>query len=156
MYRKALVLRLDTARKLAVFALASPLMCVLAFSGCASYSRQSYTDTVSTLRTMCQSHDVNTQGSMEMERPVFGLSEEGGTDQDRWMVEFSEGHPEQKADLAFPKRTQISVVRLASGQVDYSVRCYDAGLKIDARNKDREDYWDARIESALVGDASSR
>ena len=76
MRRSAIVSQLEAARKPASLALAALLMCVLVFFGCAAHSRLTYDDTVSTLRTMCRRHDVGTQGSMEMERPVFGLSEE--------------------------------------------------------------------------------
>jgi len=153
---KAIVLRLHTAQKPAVLVLAYLAMCVLAFSGCATHSRRTYGDTVSTIRSMCRTHDVTTRDATEIDRPVFGFTEEGGADQDRWEVEFSEGHPKSKADLAFPKTTRISVIRQAGGQADYSVRCYDGGLKIDTRNMDREAYWRARVECFLVSNAPSR
>jgi hypothetical protein len=117
--------------------------------GCAARSSFTYDGTVSRIRGLCHSHDAAAQDGSGVDRPVFQITEEGGPDGNNWVISFVEGDPARKPDLAFPRRTEISITREAGDRADYTVRCYDAGPKTQSRNRQREDYWRARVEEHL-------
>jgi hypothetical protein len=98
---------------------------------------------------MCESHDVTGQDDIQIDRPVFGIEEEREPNGKEWEITFAEGSPLVKHNIVVPRTTQISVVRQSDDQAGYHVRCYDTGLKMDSRNKDREEYWSKRIEECL-------